>query len=275
MMNPNDMNTKPAFLAAWVAFLLLLLVASANAADKREYQIGAGDVIRVTVFQNPELTMETRVSESGAITFPLIGAVTVGGLAVADAERKIVDMLREGGFIVQPQVNILIVQVRSSQVSVLGQVGRPGRFPLETADTKLSDMLATAGGITPGGADVLTLTGHRNGRPIRMEIDIPAMFMDGNFGQDVTLQGGDIIYVDRAPMFYIHGEVQRPGPYRLERGMTVHHALVQAGGMSLRGTDRGLRLYRRGAEGKVVEEEPDFDAIVRPNDILFVRKSLF
>jgi polysaccharide biosynthesis/export protein len=103
-----------------------------------QYRLAAGDVIRVTVFQNPDLSLEARVSESGVISYPLLGAVQLGGMSVAQAERRIADGLRDGNFVKQPQVSILVSQVRGNQVSVLGQVGRPGRYPLEVADLRLT-----------------------------------------------------------------------------------------------------------------------------------------
>jgi polysaccharide export outer membrane protein len=262
--------------AACLLMLAALLARPVLAAEGQDYLIGSGDIIRVNVFQNPELSLETRVGETGTISYPLIGAIPVGGLAIPAAERKIADMLREGGFVVQPQVNIMLMQVRGSQVAMLGQVGRPGRFPLETNNTKLTDMLATAGGIAPGGADTLVLTGVRAGKPMRMEIDVPTMLLNGKFEQDILLQGGDIIYVHRAPMFYIYGEIQRPGSYRVERDMTLRHALAQAGGISLRGTERGLRLYRRDAQGRMVlQEDPNHDTSLRGDDVIYIRESLF
>jgi polysaccharide export outer membrane protein len=268
-------EVSPRLLLACVFYLLALFAVKAQAAEGGDYLIGAGDIIRISVFQNPELTLETRVGDTGTITFPLIGPVAVGGLAIPSAEQRIAGQLRDGGYVVQPQVSILLLQVRGSQVAVLGLVGRPGRYPIETTNTKLSDMLAIAGGISPAGADVLILTGVRDGKPLRMEIDVPTMFQKGDLSQDILLRGGDIVYVDRAPLFYIYGEVQRPGSYRIERGMTLRHALAQAGGVSLRGTERGLRLYRRDAVGKTVLSEPDLDATINQDDVYYVRESLF
>lgn len=278
-MTHTEISAKAVTLSAMLSALLtlaLFLSGFAQAADSSEYLIGVGDVVRVSVFQNPDLTLETRVNESGAITFPLVGNVALAGMSVPAAEQTVARLLREGGFVVQPQVNILLVQVRSNQVSILGQVGRPGRFPLETASTKVSDMLAIAGGVSPGGADSLVLTGIRDGKPVRLEIDVPSMFQKGDFSQDMVVQGGDIIYVHRAPLFYIYGEVQRPGSYRLERDMTVRHALAQAGGVSLRGTERGMRLHRRDKDGRMVQlPELPMDEIVVADDVLYVRESIF
>lgn len=244
------------------------------AAAATDYVLGPADVVRVTVFQNPDLTTEARVSESGAITFPLLGSVVIGGQTAGAAERLIERQLREGGFVLQPQVSILPVQMRGNQVSVIGMVGRPGRYPLETANLRLSDMLATAGGIAANGADTVVLIGVRDGKSVRREIDIPALFLKGS-ESDLPLAGGDILYVHRAPTFYIYGEVQRPGAFRLERNMSVMQALATGGGVNQRGTLRGLQVHRRDADGRLEVVEPGLEDLIRPDDVIFVRESLF
>lgn len=258
-----------------LAALCLSLGAGTACADEGEYVLGAGDIVRISVFQNPDLTVDTRVSESGAITYPLIGAVPVGGLSIAAAEQKIAQMLRDGGFVQQPQVNILVQQVRGNQVAVLGQVGRPGRVPLEQANSKLSDLLAMAGGINPGGSDVLILMGQRDGKPYRLEVDMADMFLANKLDQDVVVRGGDIIYVHRAPLVYVYGEVQHPGVFRIERQMTVRQAIVLGGGLTPKGTQRGVRIHRRDKEGVVRKIEPELDDPVYPDDVVYVRESLF
>lgn len=241
-----------------------------------EYRLAPGDTIRIQVFQNPDFTLETRVTESGVISYPLVGAVRVGGLTLAAAEQAIAKALRDGGFMKQPQVIIVLLQNRGNQVSVLGQVNRPGRFVLEAITTRLSEMIANAGGIAPSGADVVILTGVRDGKPFRREIDVPGIYLN-NFPQnDVALASGDVIYVDRGPVFYIYGEIQRPGSYRVERNMTVRQALAQAGGLTPRGTDRGLGLFRRGSDNAVEAlKSPDLGDPVRSDDVIYVPKSLF
>ena len=242
---------------------------------KTDYQLGAGDTIRVQVFQNPDLMVEARVSENGSISYPLVGEMTLGGLSIASAEKKIADALQKGGFIQNPQVNIVLMQIRGNQVAVLGQVNRPGRFPLETANTRLSDMLANAGGATNAGDDVAIVVGNRNGRLFRQQIDIPSIFLDEKLQDDIVLQGGDSIYVHRAPVFYIYGETQRPGAYRIERGMTVMQALATGGGPTTRGSEKRLRLHRKTANGSVVQSTPQLTDAVRPNDVIYVNESLF
>ena len=259
--------------AAFMALAIFGVQAQTQA--KPDYPLGAGDAIRVQVFQNPDLTIETRVSENGAITYPLIGAVDLGGLSIAVAEKKIADALQKGGFIQKPQVNIVLVQIRGNQVAVLGQVNRPGRFPLETANTRLSDMLANAGGSTAGGDDIAIVMGVRNGQLFRKLINIPSLFLNEKLQDDIVLQGGDSIYVDRAPMFYIYGEAQRPGSFRIERDMTIMQALAQGGGPSARGSETRLRLHRKAADGSIQQIEPLLTDPVLPNDVIYVKESLF
>ena len=252
-----------------------LAQAAPAAAAKTEYPLGAGDAIRVQVFQNPDLTIETRVSENGSISYPLVGSVEVGGLSLAAAEKKIADALQKGGFIQKPQVNIVLVQIRGNQVSVLGQVNRPGRFPLETATTRLSDMIATAGGATGVGDDVAVVVGTRNGKLFRKQIDIPSIYLEEKLQDDIVLQGGDSIYVHRAPVFYICGEAQRPGSFRIERGMTIMQALATGGGPTGRGSEKRLRLHRKAADGSIIQTAPQLTDTVQPNDVIYVNESLF
>jgi polysaccharide export outer membrane protein len=258
-------------------FAVLALVAlGAAAQDKQgDYQLGPGDTIRITVFQNPDLTLDTRVSESGSITYPLVGNVDIGGLTISAAETRLAAALKEGGFLQQPQVNMILQQVRGSQVAVLGQVGRPGRFPLETSNMRLTDVLSQAGGIAPTGADTLILTGVRDGKPFQRDIDLAGIFLNKQRENDILVMGGDIIYVHRAPMYYIYGEVQRPGTFRVERGMFVLQALVQAGGPTQRGTERRLRLFRRNAEGELEKLSPEMTEEIKADDVIFVNESWF
>lgn len=277
------MRLSRLFLAATLGLAAIGATAQAAtptsaAAASPEYRLGAGDVIRIVVYQNPDLTLETRVSESGVVSFPLLGNVRIGGLGVSAAEKLIADGLKNGNFVKQPQVTLTLLQVKGNQASVLGQVNRPGRYPIETADMRLTDLLATAGGVATTGGDQLVLTGTRNGKPFRSEIDLPAVFGPNNDQgrtNDVLIQNGDVLWVDRAPLVYIYGEVQRPGPMRLERGMTLMQVLAAGGGLNQRGTERGIRVHRKTADGKVQVIQPGMDDSVKDGDVVYVKESLF
>jgi polysaccharide export outer membrane protein len=336
-------------------------VVAGHAQDQRDFQLGAGDSIRIVVFQNPDLSLETRVSENGAITYPLIGTVQVGGLSLSAAEARIAQGLKDGGFVQQPQVNIVLVTIRGNQVAVLGLVNRPGRYPLETANTRLSEIIATAGGVIPNagsgtavlvgvrdgkylhkevdvaalflnnrieddlvvsggdavyvstgnqvsilgqvnrpgryplenftmrlsevlslaggiaqtGSDSIILSGKRQGQAYRKEVDLASLFLNNKLEDDVVVAAGDEIYVHRAPMFYIYGEVQRPGSFRVERGMTLIQALAQGGGLTVRGTERNIQLHRRNAKGDVEKLSAVLTDNIQADDVIYVRESLF
>ncbi len=262
---------------AFLLFLGLLPAAQAmaQATVRTDYALAPGDTIRIQVYQNPDLTLETRISDSGNISYPLIGTIELGRLSPVAAERRIADALQNGGFLQKPQVTVTLLQLRGHQVSVLGQVVRPGRYPLEATNTRLSDMLATAGGALPGGDDVAIVSGLRDGQPFLRRIDFPAIYLSGQGRDDMTLQGGDVIYVHRAPVFYIYGEAQRPGAHRVERGMTVMQALAQGGGPTVRGSQYRLRLHRRDAAGALVETSPELTQPVQADDVIFVKESIF
>jgi polysaccharide biosynthesis/export protein len=275
-LQPMSFVLRCIWLLLFSATTALAQPASAPAAPARtEPVLGVGDTVKISVYQNPDLAVEARVSELGQINFPLIGAVTVGGLAVSAAEQRIEKMLRDGGFVLKPQVTIQTVQIRSSQVSILGQVAKPGRFPIEIVGSKVSEMIAAAGGVVPGGADVVTLVGNRNGKPLKLDIDLPAILQSGRAELDVTVENGDIIYVDRAPSFYMYGEVQHPGQMRLERGMTLMQALAQGGGLTPRGTERGIRVHRKDETGATKILELKMNDKVERDDVIYIRESIF
>jgi polysaccharide biosynthesis/export protein len=279
----NATTSKPISRRLFASAPLLLVAASGlvwaqqgvPAAANAQYRLAAGDVIRISVYQSADLTLETRLTEAGTISYPLLGSVALAGLTVSEAEKRIADGLRTGNFVKQPQVSVAVQQVRGNQVSVLGQVGKPGRYPLETGNVQLTDMIATAGGVVPTGADQVVVVGTRNGQPYRAEIDLPSVFGPNRRANDLTLQNGDVIWVERAPMIYMYGEVQKPGSLRLERGMTVMQALAASGGLTQRGTERGLRVHRRDAEGKVRIIEPAMTDKLQPEDIIYIRESVF
>jgi polysaccharide export outer membrane protein len=249
--------------------------ASAAQPDYRLEALGMGDMIRVSVFRNPDLTTEARVSERGTIMFPLIGEISVTGLTPTQVSKQIADKLRAGRFVVDPEVTVSIAQVNSRQVAVLGNVQKPGRYPLDATTAKVTDLIALAGGIAPTGSDQITVMTTRSGRTERREIDLAAMIRSGDLTQNLELQAGDTIYVGRAPMIYVTGEVTRAGAYRVEKDMTVMQAIALGGGITPRGTERGIRIHRKNGDGQIHRMEAKLTDPVQTDDVIFVRESLF
>lgn len=239
------------------------------------YPIGVGDVVRVVVYQQPDMHTETRVSEAGTITVPLLGPVLVAGVTAKRAEDRVAQLLRNGGFVRTPQVNVTVVQFKSRQVSVLGLVSHPGRYSLEEGIYRLTDVLAMAGGALPDSADTVTLIRLVNGKSQKSEVDLPSLFRSGDFSANPTIMAGDSIYVARALQFYIYGEVNRPGAFRLEKDMTLMQALSMGGGVTLRGTEKNIQIRRRDAHGQYTTLKGALTDIVQANDVIFVRESLF
>jgi polysaccharide export outer membrane protein len=266
---------KDSVRAVLVLVLLMAAVGTKPALALEEYLLNPGDIVKISVFKNPDLSVEARVSEAGTIGFPLIGSVPVAGLTLAGTERKISQMLKDGGFVNNPQVNALLTLSVGNQVAVLGEVNKPGRYPIEGAGGHVSGMLASAGGISANGADIVVLTGTRGGKPFRREVDVVKMSQSASAADDPELSGGDTLFVNRAPQFYIYGQVQRPGGYRLEKGMTVMQALAMGGGVTGKGTTRGILLHRRESTGKVKDSKVSLDSVLQDQDVLDVKESMF
>ncbi|MEO8152706.1 MAG: polysaccharide export protein EpsE [Rhizobacter sp.] len=237
--------------------------------------LGAGDQLRITVFQNAELTVETRVDGDGRITFPFLNAVDVGGKTVSQVEQLIARGLEQKEVLKRPQVTVSMTQYRSQQIAVLGYVNRPGPYVLDMAYT-VSGALAQAGGVGAGGADSAVLSRYQDGAVKNIEVDLVQMFRpNASRASDVAVQAGDVLYVHRAPAFYVYGEVQHPGMQRLERDMTVMQALAAGGGLTPRGTERGMRVTRRSQDGSMVTLDVHLEQKLQADDVLYVHESLF
>lgn len=258
----------------YFVLLFAIVFAYPTYSANNEYQMGTGDVLRITVYGQPDLTTEARIGEGGSITFPLIGEVKLMGHTPSQGEVEIARRLRKGGYILDPSVNLNVVQYRSQQVSVLGRVNRPGKYVLEKI-SRVTDALALAGGVVMDGADTITLVRERDGRTEYRDIDVVALFKSGGETSNELVKDGDIINVPRQPMFYIYGEVQRPGSFRLEQNMSLVQALTMGGGLSSRGTQRGIKILRRDAKGIMQELDTQLADPVKKDDVIYVKESFF
>ncbi len=260
--------------------LLLTFLCMSNAMAQTSY-LGNGDIVKITVYGQSDLTTIARINPQGKIRFPLIGEVVLAGLSTRQAEVKIAGMLQTGGIVKNPQVNIFLEQKKqtvTNSVTILGEVTKPGKYPLEGLDSggieSLVDLLAIAGGTNPAAADHLILVKKAGGN-VKRNVDLVALLQYGNLSLNHKIAGGDIVFVPKMDMFYIYGEVQRPGRYRLERNMTVMQALSVGGGLTPRGTEKGMVLKRSSGAGNVKTLGADSSAILKPNDVLYIKESLF
>lgn len=234
--------------------------------------LGEGDRIRMTVHGQPDMETTALISAGGAVTLPLIGEIWIGGMTPAEAGRAVAAAYRTGDYFDAPQVNITVDSYRSHQVAVLGEVQKPGRYPLETRTTVL-DAIALAGGITETGARQVIVKHTGEGR---VSFDLDALVSgEGGRGAARPLGGGDIVFVPQAELFYIYGEVRRPDAYPLRPGMTVMQALSVGGGVNERGSRERLEIRRRDDQGQLRTFEPALTDCVRPEDVIFVKERIF
>lgn len=268
---PSPGHARPA------ALLLALALAAASAAapgGSRE-QLGPGDTVRVTVFQNPELGGEMRLTERGSVVLPLVGEVVIAGQTPVEAGATIAAQFARGRFLVDPHVSVALVDLRSRQVSVLGQVARPGQYPIDRPGLRLTDVIALAGGIAASGDHRVVAIVTRDDGPRRLQIDVAAMYRSGDMSPDFEVQAGDAIFVPEAPVFYVHGEVQRAGSYKLGPDTSVMSALAMGGGLTPRGTYRGVTIHRRMPDGSVRRLAAKLADPVQAGDVIQVKEGLF
>lgn len=251
---------------------LTILLWSAWGHASGSYRLGAGDVIRVTVYEHPDLGALARIAADGGITFPLIGEVRVAGLTVREAELRLAQALEREGLVQQPQVSLMVESFESQRVSVLGQVKSPGVYPVVPGSTVV-DMIAQAGGLAENAGSLAVVSGGKAGS--KSLVDLTSILDGESAAGNRVVANGDRIFVPLAEQFYIYGQVNRPGVYRLERGMTVMQAVSVAGGITDRGTQRGLTINRKNGGEETVAVPAELTHRVMKDDVIFVKESLF
>lgn len=237
------------------------------------YLLGGGDTVKITVYEQPELTATVRISHVGTIVYPFLGEVTIGGLTPEDAGRLIASKLEMGGFVRKPQVSLSVEEYRSHKVSILGQINKPGKYLLEDK-TLVIGLLAQAGGLTQDAADVITLVRKDVDKTIIYQIDL-LKFYGGDMSPNIEVASGDVILIPKKDIFYVYGEVNQPGVYRLMRNMTLMQALSVSGGVTGRGSTGGIEVSRRRADGTTQKIEVELTDMLQPNDVLYVKERLF
>jgi polysaccharide export outer membrane protein len=269
------------FIVLLTTLLLLGTALEARAAGpqgvepRRMLQLGPGDSVSIHVYGQPDMDATEYVADDGTLRVALAGAVSVRGLSPAEASERIEQALKNGKYLVDPQVTLTLAQSRSQRVSILGEVRTPGRYVIES-NTTVFDVLAQAGGGTENCADTIYVLRPRpNGDVARYSVDLKGL-SDGKAGMlTPALEGGDSVYVPRAERFYIYGEVQQPNMYKLESEMTVLQAIARAGGVTARGSERRIEIRRRDGSGANVVTRANPTDPVRADDIIRVKESLF
>lgn len=205
------------------------------------YVLGPGDVIEVSLLGREDYKSRVQVQTDGTVELPYLNSITVANKTVLKLREEIASKLKSGGFFTSPLVSITIATYASRYVVVLGEVTSPGVVAIDRA-YHASEILARVGGVKAGAADILTIR-RPNGQELRLPIQQIAI---GAVADDPVVEPGDKIYVAAAPTFYIYGQVKAPGTFKVAPGMTLRMALAQGGGLSDRGSEKRIKVFRSG-----------------------------
>jgi polysaccharide export outer membrane protein len=251
-----------------------------------DYRIGSDDLLEVTLFdvegRNGEPRhVDVRVSQSGAVTLPLIGQVELGGRTGAEAEDALREQYRR--FIRDPQIAVFVKEYRSYRVSVVGYVEKPGVLDI-SGERTLLEVLAMAGGLNERAGKTVQISRREADRLETLVVDLDRLAQEGNGSMNLVMMPGDVVNVPKAGVIYVQGSVSKPGAYRLRDAMTLTQAISAAGGPDQKLANAGgTRLFRRGPNGERTEVEIDMGAInagkvedtmLVENDIVVVPMSL-
>jgi polysaccharide biosynthesis/export protein len=251
-----------------------------SAPDAPESVIGSGDLLKVSVFGVNTFDEEVRVSGKGSISLPLIGDVHVAGLTTDQAQSLIQEKLIDGNFMVHPEVSVLEKEYATQGVAVLGEVQKPGVYPL-LGPHHLFDVLSLAGGMTPKAGSEVTIT-HRD-HPNQPQIVALAGDVAKSTAANVEILPGDTVAVSLAGIVYVVGDVKNPAGVVMPNGseMTVVKAIAMAGGANPSAALNGGKIIRRTAQGpqeipiqlKQILSAKAADPKLQPDDIVFVPTS--
>jgi polysaccharide export outer membrane protein len=249
--------------------------ASAPAVPGEGYTIGPQDNLSIIVMDETDLTGKYRVDSDGTISMPYLSRVPLAGLSLAEAQEKITALLKKD-FIKNPQVRIEVDQFKARSVMVMGEVRNPGKVTLPGTSMSLLEALALAGSPTQNASnEVLVMHPPKPGEKSPDPITVNRKDLElGKVGRDITLQDGDIVNIPIAKRFYISGFVKNPGSLVLDPGMTVGQAIILAGGLADRGSDKRIRILRV-KDGKTVEIDAKMEDRVLPSDEIKIRSRFF
>jgi polysaccharide export outer membrane protein len=247
--------------------------AQAGADQEQTRLLGVGDWVSIRIAGQPDAT--GTVGNDGTVTVPLAGNIPVAGISPDQAASRVAKALKDGGYFVDPHVTVQVTQPQSQSVSVIGEVQTQGRYPI-TPRTTIVDLLAQAGGVKETASDIgYVLRSDGSGNVNRYPVNLNMLSDAKDAPPTWALLGGDSLLVPRAEHFSIEGEVTTPGRYRIEPGMTVMQAIARAGGISERGSERRIQLRRAVKPGQYQTLHPKLGDLVKADDIIRVKESIF
>lgn len=262
--------------AVMASLVFLMLWAVPSMAANADYQIGPGDVIKIDVYDHPDLATIARVGNDGSINFPLAGKLVIGGLSTSKAAEVIVKKL-EGDFIVNPQVSVFVEQFKSKKIVIIGEINRPGRYEL-SGPTTLLELVSQAGGATRQAGQSATIhrvAGQEGGQDKIITVNFSDLINSGHAAVDVPLMDGDTVTIDKAGVVYVTGQVNRPDAYAMEPNTTVIKAITMAGGFTELAAQGKVKIIRKVNGVEQTLERVSLQEPLVANDVMVVPESFF
>jgi polysaccharide biosynthesis/export protein len=269
--------------------LTLFLIAATSCLYAQEsYRLGPEDEIEIRVWDHDDLTRKTRIGLNGVMSFPFVGEIKAGGLTVLELQKELEQRLGPK-YIIDPHVSITVVDFKSQKFFVVGNVQKPGTYPL-TKNIRVVEALSMAGGISSTGgkqtSGVVAIIVRADPRGPAHQPQLPeksppgqkktvsiAAALAGDPQNNLEIRNGDTIYVPNL-MFYVTGEVKNPGRYSFDEHMTVRMAVTTAGGLTDKASPRGTHIIRE-ISGSKQKVKADMEDPVRPGDTIVVPESWF
>lgn len=256
--------------------LICSLICLSTPAFAQDYQIGEGDVIMITVYDNPDLDKKDRVSNEGLIVLPLIGPVKAKGRTAGQLSKEITALLADG-YLVDPHVSVYVEEFRSQKVTILGEVNAPGLYEI-SGETSFLELVSRAGGFTTlaGGEAVVKRQSGASGQPKDIiRIDLKNFMEKGDTSVDIPLRHGDSVFIKKAPLFYVNGEVRNPNAFKYQENMTIIKAVTLASGFTEKASPTNIKIIRKIKGTERVLKKVKMDMPVQAEDIVVVPESFF
>ncbi len=260
--------------------IFLALISSFNCwatpVGDMDYLVGEGDVLRILVYDNPDLQTVTRVSGNGTIIFPLVGEIFIDGHTVAQVGDILAQQLAKG-YILNPQVSVFVEEFRSQKMVIMGEVKVPGLYEL-SGPSSLMEVISQAGGLTAEAGDMVTVKRKDPSQPDQdkiISVNLKDLLEKQGNMSNLLIIDGDSIFVPRAGVFYVTGQVRRPAAYKLERGTTLIQAITMAGGFSELAAQRRVQIIRKSEGTEQILKKVPLHTPIEVDDVIVVPESFF
>lgn len=264
----------------WLGIVSLVLGLSlscfAAPASNMDYRVGEGDVLKVMVYDNPDLETLTRISGAGTVLFPLVGEVQIDGHTVSEVARIISHKLAQG-YLLDPQVSVFVEEFRSQKTVIMGEVEHPGLYEL-SGPTSLMELISKAGGLSIDAGGLVTIKRNNPAQPEVDEIisvELKSLMEKEENVSNLTIMDGDSVFVPRAGVFYVTGQVKKPAAYKLEEGTSVIKAITIAGGFTELAAQRKIQVIRKVEDREVVLKKVPLHTPIMADDVIVVPESFF